>query len=1441
MSLLSPFFLPSSVACSAAAPVLRRRASVAGAALIIVLFFILLLTVVVMALLFRSTTNDVVSGNSAYFNRTDLYGRGAIDQVIGDLRQEIAAGSTVAAVFPSSGGTGTIASPHAVSTNSDGYTSSIYRPALATNAVPSLTGPSAYGSPSSAASIWNATFPNLVKESMHGVPFYPVASSYSPAPQPAAGRAAAVSTSSSSLAPGSASGLSRNGRAVSLARWNEALLLPKASATITRSSGGTTISDSSTDTTPNSSFVAPDWILTAADGTNPTAFNAAAMSNPRNTAYVVGRYAYAIYNEGGLLDANVAGSPGGYGGSGHVYPPSGLAATSSGNGPSEQAIWSRKGPASFADLTLLPGISSVSAITPAQVSDALVGWRNSATAEPSGSFPLYSFSSSGIDNFFASQLGLSNQFMNANAAGQSKADRAFTSRQQLISFLKDLVPASDGADQAYLQDTMMYLGTFSRSLNQPSYWPDPNRPMVFGPQATSATLTGYTGGNSAYQEDNIYNPPFKSLRVTQPFTRADGSTAIVGEPLVKKRFALSRLCWLTYLGPSAALSSSDPAIQQYLADGVPQQLLNEGTPANILAYFGLTWVPGPAGASSPGGYWVYNHNLNDLGTLDQVAVAAREPDFFELLQAAVHVGAIAKGSIFEGNGTGNFNYPVIEDSSVSVQIIQLGANIIDGANPTQYPTHIIYNIGSTSNPSYRNAYGAMDLPYLNGVTQLTYIVQPPNPPAPVTGSGTAIYTTPVASATPMASSVSQGLYSAAEGTGVTLQVPSVWNPYDVNGTSVAHSLVPTNLRIVLSSPLTTLDSVLSASGGAWPDASSTWNSGEGLGSFPTAVQPTYYYPSGVPPPPGAVSGSSVVNSRQFTNQWTSENSTEIDFSNVSSLYREPTCLLQTGIPAGSGVALGKNNAAPVINSSWNTGIPDYQTSSRPLGFFVTTFPLRWSVATNSTATGVPPYYVYTANFLNGTPPASGLTIRLEYQVNGTWIPYMEYFTQMLQYYHAYVPLQEPPYALTPNTGSSSTGSIWNQNFEANGFPGGNTPVDMIVYDPRSATWAFPVDEMPVRSFLDGSTTGPITDTVQTQMPTTSAATANHSHSNSNGQASNNTSYIGWFQGGFATFITTGFKQLNAWSSPSNPQIDFYADPDGTVRRAMAAYNGAGTGSGSSYLYKTSVGLPLVSTQGGAAPAHQSQSRPIVLHRPYRSVAELGYVFSNAPWKNVDFFTPESGYSALLDTFCINEDYQPDALSAGRVDLNGRQAPVFQALIAGAYRDEEALLSPAPGNTAAPLTVTEAAAIAQDLVTRTSVGGTNPNVATSGPQPLANVADLVGRWIPGTKSGTMAAPINGAASYDGLSADLNLYSGSTTSANNILQRFRESTMRALSDAGQAGTWNLLIDVIVQSGHYPINAAGLADFLVEGERRYWVHVAIDRSTGQVIDEKIEPVNE
>jgi hypothetical protein len=67
------------------------------------------------------------------------------------------------------------------------------------------------------------------------------------------------------------------------------------------------------------------------------------------------------------------------------------------------------------------------------------------------------------------------------------------------------------------------------------------------------------------------------------------------------------------------------------------------------------------------------------------------------------------------------------------------------------------------------------------------------------------------------------------------------------------------------------------------------------------------------------------------------------------------------------------------------------------------------------------------------------------------------------------------------------------------------------------------------------------------------------------------------------------------------------------------------------------------------------------------------------------------------------------------------------------------------------------------------------------------------------------------------------------------------LRALSDAGQVRVWNLLLDVIAQSGSYPSSARDAADFHVEGESRAWVHLAIDRLTGEILDRQMELIEE
>jgi hypothetical protein len=83
---------------------------------------------------------------------------------------------------------------------------------------------------------------------------------------------------------------------------------------------------------------------------------------------------------------------------------------------------------------------------------------------------------------------------------------------------------------------------------------------------------------------------------------------------------------------------------------------------------------------------------------------------------------------------------------------------------------------------------------------------------------------------------------------------------------------------------------------------------------------------------------------------------------------------------------------------------------------------------------------------------------------------------------------------------------------------------------------------------------------------------------------------------------------------------------------------------------------------------------------------------------------------------------------------------------------------------------------------------------------------------------------------------------TSSQNNqTVKARREVIPRAISSVSQTRVWNLLIDVVGQSGRYKPNATSLEDdFIVEGEQHYWVHVSIDRFTAEVIDRQVEVVN-
>jgi len=224
------------------------------------------------------------------------------------------------------------------------------------------------------------------------------------------------------------------------------------------------------------------------------------------------------------------------------------------------------------------------------------------------------------------------------------------------------------------------------------------------------------------------------------------------------------------------------------------------------------------------------------------------------------------------------------------------------------------------------------------------------------------------------------------------------------------------------------------------------------------------------------------------------------------------------------------------------------------------------------------------------------------------------------------------------------------------------------------------------------------------------------------------------------------------------------------------------------------------------------------------VAELGHVFSDIPWRNLDMFTPESGFAGLLDVFCVNASEEPSGLVAGKVNLNTRQVPVLQALVTGAYRDEE--------NVATSMIAagTPASAIAKALVARTTSSSVEKG-------PLCNLSELVGKWV---KNQTApSGGIDGSQSYSGFSSDLATVLTDQSDLN--IARFREASLRALAATGQTRVWNLMIDLIGQTGRFPQRASSLDQFVVEGETRLWIHLAIDRLTGEVIDKQIEVVRE
>jgi hypothetical protein len=212
---------------------------------------------------------------------------------------------------------------------------------------------------------------------------------------------------------------------------------------------------------------------------------------------------------------------------------------------------------------------------------------------------------------------------------------------------------------------------------------------------------------------------------------------------------------------------------------------------------------------------------------------------------------------------------------------------------------------------------------------------------------------------------------------------------------------------------------------------------------------------------------------------------------------------------------------------------------------------------------------------------------------------------------------------------------------------------------------------------------------------------------------------------------------------------------------------------------------------------------VMLNRPFRNVGEFGYAFRTASGptptpspnpKTIDFYTATGPDAPILDLFTYNSA----PIRSGIVNLNTQDVAVITAILTGAFQTEQNIgPSPSPSPVASPAARTAATSIVNATTT----------------QPALSRAEIT-----------------------------RLCSVVTNTPFTASEETRETISRALAEVTQTRTWGLLIDLITQTGQYPPGTTDLTrQFVAEGEKRYWLHVAIDRFTGEIIDQQLEAIYE
>ncbi len=1300
--------------------------------------------------------------------KADELAQSALDIISADLKQEIVNGSVCAPVG----------------------TTNIYTPTNSKFIVPSTNGvPATWGDGAK-----NSTLLRI--------------SSTTPIPFPGADHPA--SDALSSLSPA-------NGLGISRARWNHHFLLPL------QNFGETS------DTTPDANFTVPSWVYVT--GAGPTV-----LTTP--TTGVTGRYAYAIYDEGALLDVNVAGYP--YV-TGTTVPPVTNGALA--------ALYAGKGALAFADLTAL-------GLSPSNVNN-LVGWRNYATLTTGGgnigTFPFFSLNTAAADRYYRAITSNTNGFLAISGnASNGTTDQIFLSRQAMIEFMtQDIADSPGSASIGTLRNALQYLGTFSRAVTAPSWCPQADAsvlPSAAGdfystgiPSATGLNAGTNGTGNFAYKTNsetngfanrNLANIRFPAGVAGTSIKHYDDTgnvtTYVVkeGDAYLQRRFSLARINWLTHTGPATGLAQA------------------------VKDCFGLEW--GADAYGSP--CWIYKHGsipdqpvksaaigatktpLNQILTLDAAAALGREPDFFELLKAAILSGSLGRdpgpdvtnfNNYFNAEGYGTWYnagpYRGVGGTGfdktsalTDTQIVQIGANIIDQYRSDSYPTAIFIQgpyVDCPTAPEYgplNVVYGIKNLPYLN---KIHYVF-----------------------------ANSAGIAGNYDGFNAWIQ-PELWNPFQIPSAS-ATGPRPTSFCLQASGAMQFNKFTGPAVVYAMAPTLLNFNVGPGLAESMiyfkdplTAGVSTFANPLIVSAnhQDTSVVTTPAINVGPAEGAFRSQSPYNVTYTqNTAANGYTPFLAIHAGwMPTRILPYLGQK-----LNGSGNVdyGIPGDSTHT-------------WVADSNLTYYGSPKTFHNDGNFIVSVTPVGpyidknvpvggqGLTLCLKYWDGSNWLPY-SYMSRIVMgsgtsFYPSNswtVPAGEP--APTDSVfgaiGSSKLiGTINAPPFMhvdplTDRFSGCTFDGNHGHWNTKNTTWQ--ATGLPRAGQLAANTNG----AGQYNAPQPAGGGFYYDYwsyigeRSTNGVPAKSASYpldwsdngrgIGLFYGGWAQNVP-----IAGWANDA-----YYADPDGIVRPGNdSCWN---VDNATSYTASMTDGLsqllPGGYSTGTGANAQTMGRRPLVLNRPFRSVGELGYASRDLPFKTLDFFTAYSGDAALLDVFCVTD--QP-AVVAGQINPNNAPAPVLQAILAGATKQEALATSSTPHSIAAE---------SRDIASAIS------SFTATAPGSFANRADLVTKLGVQFQKGAIAKSATTSVLLQGFS------SSSNPRADQRDKTYLEAPIRALADVTNTRTWNLMIDVIAQTGTFATNAPATSEalsssFNIQSETHYWLHVAIDRYTGEIVDQSLEQV--